>query len=134
MKKFILIGIALIAMIATPVLATSYQPTDQLQTHLIVQQPQILFSAITPDSQAWDFTGTVIGTQTQSEIIQMQITDGWRAPFWVPSMTISCRNNSAKTDITFSTFKIQKLTLESFIFERTAHNYNIINYSYGLRN
>jgi len=50
MKKTILIGIALIAMFATQVRATSYYPSDQLQTHSIVMQqsPVVFASFVVP--------------------------------------------------------------------------------------
>lgn len=38
MKKFLVICVALIAFAATNASGTNYQPTDQLQTHFIVQQ------------------------------------------------------------------------------------------------
>lgn len=128
MKRFLLICVALIAFAATNASGTNYQLTDQLQTHF-VKQPQMQFTAIMAETQAWVIAHPVIAIQAQTLIAGKTICPDAFA--WIdPGRTRygkSILSNANKISLNKS---------DQIPNQQTAVNvsdYNITNHSYGLR-
>ena len=133
MKKFLFICVALVAFLATNASGYNQHRTDQLRTCFVQQaSPQIMPVFIMEAHQT--FTPVIVASVPEKQLnVQLKISDGWRAPFWVPSITINCSDNSIKfKDVAYTT-KIPIVANMRSGINRTQNNYNV-NYSYGLRN
>lgn len=131
MKKFLIICVAMIAFLATNASGGNQYRTDELRTCLVDMPSPPTFSLMAINVEP--ATAVYFITARKAEVptlLQMYLTDGWRAPRWMPSLAINRYN--FKLSLSNSNTVLQTYTdnkENSFI---QPDNYNI-NYSYGLR-
>jgi len=134
MKRFILIGIALIAMFAADAGAVNYHPSDQLQTHLLTQQPtQVLFTSydvqVTPAISPTEIVNTVLVTSFQFNKGCSPNPFAWIDPGSRINWKINLNYNITNL---YTTINIPIPYIKTYQLYSHRQTYNV-NYSYGLR-
>lgn len=135
MRKFIFICVALIAFTATNASGGNYHQPDQLRTCIVSQaSPQIMpvMAVNFEAAQAvYNFTQATVPAE-RPVIVKTELSDGWRAPYWVPSLAINCNSNQLQFRDAYSQMEIPIQSPHRLAINRNQHNFNI-DQSYGLR-
>lgn len=128
MKKIIFICVALIALLATNASGTNYHQTDKLQTHYVMQ-PQVQFTAITFEAQAWVITQPVIAIKTQTFVVGEMVKPNAFA--WIDPGRNNLGISIQSKENLIGLNKSDQIP-NQYIAVKVS-DYNTTNYSYGLR-